>query len=237
MLKKFMTAAFLAFFSSAMAVTIHLAGDSTCASYSAPKYAPLSGWGQVLNEFVVPGVKVSNRAVGGASTVRFLQTGRWQKLVDKVKPGDFVIIQFGHNDQKKGDRYADPATTYRENLRKMIADVRAKGATPVLATSIVRCTFRKGKLVDNGLYAYRDATLAVAKSENADVVNFNGISENKINAIGEKEALKMYMYSTDLPKRKGRDKTHLTRDGALTFTQWFVDDCKAQKLPIAKYFK
>ena len=237
MLKQIIAFVSAAFLGSTMAATIHLAGDSTCASYSVKKYAPLTGWGQALSQFVTPETTVNNRAVSGASSVRFINSGNWQKLLNKVQPGDFVIIQFGHNDQKKGERYADPATVYPANLRKMIADVRAKKATPVLATSIVRCTFRKGKLYDGGLYPYRDATLAVGRSENVAVVNLNGISENKINAMGEEEALKMYMYSTDIPKSKGSDKTHLTADGAAVVAGWFVEDCKAQKLPIAGCFK
>jgi len=238
MLKKIMTLVLSAAAGAAMATTIHLAGDSTCAPYAANR-APLTGWGQVLAKFTVPGVKVNNRAVSGTSTKSFIDAGLWNRLLTKVQKGDFVIIQFGHNDQKsnKPKTYADAAVAYPANLRKMIADVRAKGATPVLATSIVRCTFRNGKLYDNGLYPYRNATFAVGKSENVAVVNLNGISEEKINALGEKDALNMYMYSSNVPKLKGIDKTHLTKAGAETFAKWFVDDCKAQKLPLAKCFK
>lgn len=238
MLKKVMTLVLAAAASAAMAATIHLAGDSTCASYSA-KRAPLTGWGQVLDKFTAPGVKVNNRAVSGTSTKTFMDSGLWNRMLARVQKGDYVIIQFGHNDQKSNNpkAYADAKVAYPANLRKMISDVRAKGATPVLATSIVRCTFRNGKLYDNGLYPYRDATFAVGKSENVAVVNLNGISEEKINAMGEEKALQMYMYSSNVPKLKGIDKTHLTAAGAETFAKWFIDDCKAQNLPLAKCFK
>ena len=239
MLKKLVTIILTAASSAAMATTIHLSGDSTCASYRA-QLAPLTGWGQVLNQFAAPGVSVKNWALSGASTKSFIDKGRWAALLSKVKKGDYVLIQFGHNDQKKNHpKYADAAVAYPANLKKMIADVRAKGATPVLVTSIVRCVFDKSgsKLKDGGLYAYRDACFAVGKSENVAVVNFNGVTEEKVNALGKTEALKLYMYTSEVKGRKGKDITHLNKEGAVTFAGWFVEECKKQNLPVAKYFK
>ena len=239
MLKKLFTLALTAATGAVMAATIHLAGDSTCASYS-QKRAPLTGWGQVLNQFTAPGVSVRNSATSGASTKTFMEQGRWDALLKKVKKGDYVLIQFGHNDQaKKAEKHADAAVAYPANLRKMIADVRAKGATPVLVTSIVRCVFDKkgSKLKDGGLYAYRDACFAVGKSENVTVVNFNGVCEEKVNALGKTEALKLYMYTSEVEGRKKKDITHLNKEGAVIFAGWFVEECKKQNIPIAKCFK
>lgn len=238
MLKKLVTIILTAASSAAMATVIHLSGDSTCASYRA-QLAPLTGWGQVLNRFTAPGVSVRNWALSGASTKSFIDKGRWDRLLAAVKPGDYVLIQFGHNDQKKGVKHADAAVAYPANLKKMIADVRAKGATPMLVTSIVRCVFDKSgsKLKDGGLYAYRDACFAVGKSENVAVVNFNGVTEEKVNALGKTEALKLYMYTSEIKGRKGKDITHLNKEGAVTFAGWFVEECKKQNLPVAKYFK
>ena len=217
------------------AADIHVAGDSIYA----PQKAPGMGIGDAIKLFCKPDVKVFNRAVGGRSTKSFINEGRWKKLMAVVKPGDYVFIQFGHNDQKKYDkkRYADPATDYRVYLKKMITDIRAQKANPVLITSIVRCRFAKGKLRDTGLYPYRNAVFAVAAEEKVPVVNMNGITEEKINAVGEEAALKWFMFSTDDPRAKGRDRTHTTIDGAKVFASWLVNDCKKQNLPVVECFK
>jgi len=221
------------------AADIHLAGDSTCTSYPASRL-PQAGWGQMLNEFCKPGVKVFNRALGGYSTKLFIDNGYWDKLIAAVKPGDYVLIQFGHNDEKKENPklYADPETDYQTNLKKMIADIRAKNANPVLVTSIVRCKYnRRGKMRDSGLYVFRNAVLKVAGEENVPVVNMNAVTEEKFNKIGEAEALKYFMYSSENPKQKGRDRTHTNVDGAKLIASWLVEDCKKQNLPVAECFK
>ena len=224
---------------TAMATTVFLAGDSTCASYRAQR-APLTGWGQVLNKFVAPGVRVSNRAASGRSTKSFIDEGRWDKLISAVKPGDFVIIQFGHNDRstrEKMKHYTDPAGSFRDNLKKMISDVRAKKAIPLLATPTVNCIFRDGKIYDDKLVAYREAIFAVGKSENVEVADFYDVCVKNFNALGESEALKLFMYSSDIPKRKGIDRIHFNFHGAQTIVPWFVDYCKKENLSIAKCFK
>ena len=221
------------------AADIHLAGDSTCTTYG-PKRHPQAGWGQMLNEHCKPGVKVFNRALGGYSTKSFIDNGFWDKLIAGVKPGDYVFIQFGHNDEKKDDpkRYAAAATDYQTNLKKMIADVRAKKASIILATSIVRCRFNKlGKMPNTGLHPYRNAVLKVAAEENVPVVNMYAITEKMFTEMGETEALKFFMYSSENPKQKGRDRTHTNIDGAKRIAAWLVEDCKKQGLPVAECFK
>ena len=97
-----LTAVFLSFGLAAVcsAQTIFIAGDSTAATYSA-KQTPMTGWGQVLQEFTKPGIKVQNRATCGRSTKSFRDEKRWERILRDLKPGDFVMIQFGHNDQKE----------------------------------------------------------------------------------------------------------------------------------------
>ncbi|WP_159621008.1 rhamnogalacturonan acetylesterase [Ruania rhizosphaerae] len=114
-------------------MTIHLAGDSTVAP------GPLDGsgvigWGGVFQEFVDE--PVVNRAFGGATTDSFVAQGNWQATVDAVEAGDVVVIQFGHNDQKDADLEADGR--YTENLQRFVAEVRERGGSPVLATSVER---------------------------------------------------------------------------------------------------
>lgn len=114
----------------------HLAGDSTVAPMT-PAETPMAGWGHFLQPHV--GAPVRNHAVGGATTASFRESGAWDALLDGVAPADTVVIQFGHNDQKRPELPARGG--YTEQLRRMVADVRGRGATAVLCTSCERRWF------------------------------------------------------------------------------------------------
>lgn len=239
MFKKISIILSCAVLSSALCGTeIFLAGDSTCASYPA-KLAPLTGWGQVLQSFCKPGVKVSNRAISGASSLSFINSKAWEKLIAKVKKGDYVVIQFGHNDSKKKDpkRYTAPGGSYDANLKKFIKEVRAKGATPIIATSICRANFTKAGVIKvDGLKPYCASAIAVAKSEKAALIDLNSATMQLFNKLKKDETRKLFMCSTGLPKRKN-DVTHVNKKGAEEIARLFVNAAKAQKLPIAGCFK
>src|SRR5690606_34992080 len=115
------------------------------------KNYPLRGWMMMMPQFLKDQVIVHNAAVSGRSSKNFRTEGHWKKVLDQIKPGDYVFIQFGHNDQKKDDtaRYTIPETTFRQNLTRYINETKAKGAHPVLFTSIARRNFVNGKLVDS----------------------------------------------------------------------------------------
>jgi lysophospholipase L1-like esterase len=217
---------------------IFLAGDSTCASYSA-KSAPLPGWGQVLPDFCKAGVKVNNLAISGASSKSYIDSKAWDKLIAKVKKGDFVVIQFGHNDShtKRAKQYTVPGGTYDANLKKFIADVRSKGGVPVIATSIARGNFDKqGKIALAALKKYCDAARKVAKDEKADLADLNAETVKLFNSLKKEGTRKLFMCSSQDPKRKN-DVTHVNKEGASAIAKLFVDAAKAQKLPIAECFK
>src|ERR1041384_3953922 len=123
-------------------ITIYLAGDSTMAQ-KLPEKRPETGWGEALQQFFDERkVRIENHAQNGRSTRTFISENRWQAIVDKLKPGDYVFIQFGHNDEskEKTDRYTSPED-FRQNLLRFVADVRAKQATPVLLTPVMRRRF------------------------------------------------------------------------------------------------
>ena len=124
-------------------ITIYMIGNSTMADKPFGVGNPERGWGQVFPLYFKEGIRIENHAVNGRSTKSFLDEGRWATVFDKIKPGDYVIIEFGHNDAKKEDsnRFADANTTYRWNLEKFIDDTREKGGIPILATPIVRRRF------------------------------------------------------------------------------------------------
>src|SRR5437868_13941831 len=123
-------------------ITVYLAVDSTMAQ-KLPEKRPETGWGEMLQKyFDEEKVRIENHAQNGRSTKSFIAENRWQAIVDKLKPGDYVFIQFGHNDESKdkGERYTPP-DEFRKNLMRFVADVRAKKAVPVLLTPVMRCRF------------------------------------------------------------------------------------------------
>lgn len=130
-------------------IAVFTIGDSTMANKKV-EVAPETGWCQVFSAFVDQTVEIKNRAVNGRSTKSFITEGRWKAVTDSLKTGDYVFIQFGHNDQKIQDstRYTEPFTTYRKNIERFVRESREKGAIPILFTSIVRRKFENGFLTD-----------------------------------------------------------------------------------------
>src|SRR5438309_3359043 len=131
-------------------IKLYLAGDSTMAQ-KLPAKRPETGWGEMLSKFFQDGaVIIDNRAQNGRSTRTFISEQRWQAIVDRLQPGDYVFIQFGHNDESKEkvDRYTPPLA-YRNNLVRFLTEVREKKGFPVLLTPLMRRRFdREGKLQD-----------------------------------------------------------------------------------------
>ena len=133
--------------------TIFIIGDSTAAKKDLSKGSPERGWGMALQcYFDEAFLRVDNHAVNGRSTKSFIDEGRWQKVLDRIQPGDYVIIQFGHNDAKKNDakRHTDPGSTFDANLARFVEETRQKGGIPVLMNPVVRRNFTKNaKRVDD----------------------------------------------------------------------------------------
>ena len=153
-------------------IAIYLAGDSTLAEKTADK-RPETGWGEKLEGNFQPGhIKVENHAKNGRSTRSFIAEKLWQAIIEKLKKGDYVFIQFGHNDEKEGtDRYASP-TDYGVNLKRFVAEVRAKEAYPVLLTPVVRRRFdEKGEFFDTH-GAYPDVVRKVAAELKVPLIAF-----------------------------------------------------------------
>lgn len=154
---------------------ITIIGDSTVCNYASSKY-PQAGWGQVIGQFFKTGtVTINNKAIGGRSTRSFYQEGRWAEIVSTLQSGEYVFIQFGHNDRdySKAERYTD-TTQYKEYLRKYVQESRAKGAIPVLISPMnmnawngnnVREVFREG--ANN----YRGAMINVANELNVPFID------------------------------------------------------------------
>ncbi|MDH6534156.1 pectin esterase [Parabacteroides sp. 52] len=200
-------------------LTIHTIGDSTMADKKWEGQNPERGWGQMLPAFFTEEVRVENHAVNGRSTKSFIDEGRWETVVTNIKPGDYVFIQFGHNDQKTdAARHTDPETTFKANLKRFVQETRDKGGYPVLFTSIVRRHFdEKGKLIDShGLYP--EATRKVADSLHVPLIDLNRLTHTWIEACGDIPSRDYFMWVAAntipaLPEGK-EDNTHLNINGA-----------------------
>jgi len=229
-------------FSSALGkdpIVIYLAGDSTMAEKT-PDKRPETGWGEMLEKHFTPGhIKVENHARNGRSTRSFIAENLWQEIVDKLKPGDYVFIQFGHNDEKVGtDRYASP-DDYGLNLKRFVADVRAKHANPVLLTPVMRRSFDKeGKFADTH-GAYPDVVRKVAAELKVPLIDMHRASEKVLVQYGADESRKLFLQlkaGEDPNYPKGvEDNTHFNPVGAETMASLAVAEIRSLKLPIAKY--
>ena len=244
-MKKLILAAVLASAASLLAAAdIYMAGDSTMQTYRG-NYAPQQGWGQRMQELVKDGVKVNNRSIGGRSTKSFKAEGRWASLIREVKKGDFVIIQFGHNDgtKDKPERYADPRTEYKDNMKQFVEDVRKAGGIPVIATSIPFGIYLEdGSLKPAGFLApYLESAREVAAETKCDLVDLYAYADRELNAAGEKKGTMLYLVLNpgdypNFPQGKS-DRCHINFRGALFYAKAFAHLAKENKLPIAELFK
>ncbi|MBU2180843.1 MAG: rhamnogalacturonan acetylesterase [Gammaproteobacteria bacterium] len=217
---------------------LHLVGDSTMADKVNLAY-PERGWGQLLPEFMQQQLSIINHAANGRSTLRFLNEGRWQLLLTELKAGDYVLIQFGHNDQKKDDpsRYAAADTTFPTLLSRFIAEIRAKEAIPMLATPICRRSFNAQGQLENNLNEYAEATRNVASREKVTLFDLNAQSCADLSRFGLAASQAYFIQVPaglyqQFPDGK-IDNTHLNTQGASWIAQLFVRDLKKQQHPLA----
>ena len=241
-MKKIMLAAVFAAL-PALWADLYMAGDSTMYSYG-PTFYPRTGWGKIMPEMVKPGIKVENHAVGGRSSKSFRGEGRWDKIMSQLKPGDFVIIQFGHNDGARGAanwyRYASPTVHYPENLRNFVLDVRVKGAIPVLCTPTVVYQMRDGLLFNNStLQSYVDAVKRIAKEENVDLLDLNACALEEMSRDPDPKRFFMFLPPGKFKNYPNgcKDSVHLSEAGARFYAEAAVRLAKQQNLPIARIFR
>lgn len=226
--------ALTSFTTSSKKVRIFIAGDSTAQTYREDRDGLIKGWGQMLPDFLNENVEVVNHAIGGRSTKTFLNEGRWDKLISEVRKGDFVFIQFGHNDAStRPERHASLAD-YKANLTKMIQDVRSKKATPVLLTSMVMRTFVNGNLVDDRLKGYPVMMRHLAKEMNVCLIDVNQKTNDFVTVLGDKASIPYYRWvepGVDKAKPDGlKDDTHMMEKGAKQVAYSVAEGIKELKL-------
>jgi lysophospholipase L1-like esterase len=223
-------------------ITIFLAGDSTMAQ-KLPEKRPETGWGEALQQhFDESRVRIDNRAANGRSTRTFISENRWQAIVDKLKKGDYVFIEFGHNDsaKEKVDRYTPPED-YRLNLIRFINEVRAKKAIPVLLTPVMRRRFDKQGMFFDSHGEYPDIVRRVAAEEKVALIDMHRKSERVIKQYGAEESRKLFLQlkageNSNYPQGI-EDNTHFSPLGAEVMAKLAVEGIREQKLGLAKFLK
>jgi len=223
-------------------ITVYLAGDSTMAQKQ-PDKRPETGWGEALQKFFDERrVRVENHAQNGRSTRTFISENRWQAIIAKLKPGDYVLIQFGHNDESKEkvDRYTPPED-YRKNLVRFVEDVREKRATPVLLTPLMRRRFDKQVVFQDTHGEYPDIVRGVAAEQRVALIDMHRKSEKVLKGYGAEESRKLFLQlkpgeNPNYPQGI-EDNTHFSPLGAETMARLAVEGIREQKLGLAKFLK
>ncbi|MCB2379885.1 rhamnogalacturonan acetylesterase [Hymenobacter sp. BT635] len=217
-------------------IKLYLIGDSTIAQKIKQTF-PETGWGMPLSTFFDSTVVVDNRAQNGRSTRTFLAENRWQPIVDALQEGDYVFIQFGHNDESEAhpDRYTSPAD-YRKNLIKFVTETRARKGNPVLITPVTRRKFDKQGKQQETHAAYSAATTDVAREYKVPLIDLDKMSRELLQQFGVENSKLLFLQLEpgDHPNYPyGRqDNTHFSELGARKMAQLVVSQVVAQKLPL-----
>ncbi|CAH1194938.1 Rhamnogalacturonan acetylesterase RhgT [Paenibacillus auburnensis] len=200
--------------------TLYIAGDSTAALKGA-EAKPMAGWGEYLQKYFGPEVIIDNRAINGRSTKSFLAERRLADIEKDFRPGDFLLIQFGHNDEKQEDpsRYTDPDTGYKQNLQLYIESARSRGGQPVLLTSVSRRRFTAyGEPDPLAVGAYPAAMRAVAELTGTPLLDIFAASQQLYRTLSFEGSQHLFMH---LPPGQHpnypdgvTDDTHFSTEGA-----------------------
>ena len=231
---------FTAFFRGHEEVKVYMIGDSTMADKPLADN-PERGWGQLFPAYFNDKVLIENHAVNGRSTKSFIDQGRWKAVYDKLHKGDYIFIQFGHNDEKIKDtsRYTDPHTTFKTNLKKFVEESKEKGAIPILLTPVNRRKFDKSGRLVNTHGDYTNAVREVAKETSTHLIDLYKRSEVLFNRLGEEGTKKIFLWVpankyARFPEGK-EDNTHFNQYGAFTIAGLVVDGLKESNLPLKNY--
>ena len=203
--------------------TIYIAGDST--STDQPR-EPFNSWGQMLTRFFKPEIAVANHGESGESLRGFIGENRLEKVMSVIKPGDYLFIQMGHNDQKEKGEGVGAFTTYKADLERFIAEARQHGATPVLVTPVNRLTFDADGKITNSLGDYPEAVRQAGKEEGVAVIDLNAMSKLFYEALGPQQSPQAFA---------GNDTTHHSNYGSYELAKCMVEGIRQAKLPLVKF--
>ncbi len=203
--------------------TIFLMGDSTVCDQPGEPYA---SWGQMITRFFTPKIAVANHAESGESLKSSFGAKRLDKVLSLLKTGDYVMIQFAHNDSKERGEGIGAFTSYKTSLKQYVAAIRAKGGTPILVSPMHRRTFDADGKITNSHGDYPEAVRQSAKEENLALIDLTAMSKNFYEALGKD--------GSGVAFKQG-DGTHHSNFGAYEIAKIIADSIKNQKLPLAKF--
>jgi lysophospholipase L1-like esterase len=200
------------------AVTVYIAGDSTVTDQTRGEFR---GWGQMLPRFFKPGgVAISNHAESGEATTSFIGAKRLEKILNTLKKGDYLFVQFGHNDQNQ----KRTITAYKDALKRYIAEARKREAIPVLLTPMNRRNFGEGGKVRNSLGDYPEAVREVARDEKVMLIDLHAMSKEFYEALGEAKSKSAFV-----------DNTHTNEYGGYQFARYIAETIQKSDIPLAKH--
>lgn len=232
------TVILFAFASPQKNIRIWLIGDSTVCTQPKDR-SPVTGWGTPFEDFWDSTVTVHNRARGGRSTRTFISEGRWKQVTDSLEEGDYVFIQFGHNDEAKEPQYKErytPVPDYITNLVKMITEAREKKAVPVLVTPVTRLVFDAAGQIQETHKEYSAAVREVGIKYKVPVVDLDERSRELVQQLGTEVSKMLYMQLDSLQHPHypvGRkDNTHFNEYGARRMAELVLKEIRILELDL-----
>ncbi|MCX6209517.1 MAG: rhamnogalacturonan acetylesterase [Bacteroidetes bacterium] len=218
---------------------VYLIGDSTM-SIKETKVYPETGWGMPFAYFFDSTIEVDNRAKNGRSTRTFISENRWQPLADNLQEGDYVFIQFGHNDEskEKTDRYTTPEQ-FKINLTKFVTETRAKKASPILITAVARRKFDSTNHVVDGHGVYTEIVRELAKELDVPMIDLQKTSTALLEKMGKENSKLLFLQlekneHPNYPDGK-EDNTHFNELGARKIAQLVLQDMTNLKLDLVNH--
>lgn len=215
-------------------ITVYLAGDSTVSNYPS-KAAPRAGWGQVFNRLFDDKIVVKNEASSGRSSKSFIDEGRLESILNQIDKGDYLFIQFGHNDERIKDpsRFTKPYSTYKRYLKQYIEGARAKQAIPVLVTPVERRCFTKEGIACDSHGEYPAAMKELGLEENVPVIDLTVKSKALFQGLGPGRTKDVFLWlsageNVNYPKGI-QDNTHFQEAGAGEIARLVlegIEECK-----------
>lgn len=221
------------------ATTIFLAGNSTVVDQDRE---PWAAWGQMFPRFFQPSkVVVANYAESGETLKAFRAEKRLEKIWSMAKPGDYLFIEFAHNDQKPGGNHLDPFTTYKQTLKQWIDEARRRKMVPVLVTSMHRRNFDSAGRIVNTLLEYPEAVRQTAQEEHVAIVDLNAMSKTLYEAWGPDASLKAFVHypAHSFPNQTEplKDNTHFSTYGAFALANCVIHGLREAKSPLVKFLR
>ncbi len=203
--------------------TVYLLGDSTVSDQPSEPY---NSWGQMLTRFFKPGIAIANNAESGESLRSSLGAHRLDKVLSTMKAGDYLIIQYGHNDEKEKGEGVGAFTTYKADLKKFVTEARKRGGIPIVVTPVQRRTFDHNGKITNSHGDYPEAVRQVAPEENLPLIDLNAMSKTLYEAWGPETSKRAFAPN---------DNTHHDNYGSYELARCIVEGIKASRVGLVRF--